>query len=239
MSVLPYNKSDSKKRQVEEMFDNISSKYDLLNHLLSLNIDKIWRKKAIKILRKGEISNLLDIATGTGDFAIEASGIKNLEITGLDLSENMLQVAQKKIIKRHLENRIKLVKGDSENLHFGKDSFDAITVAFGVRNFENLEKGLTEMNRVLKPRGICVILEFSVPKNRIVRWFYNLYFKILLPLIGRMVSKDKRAYSYLPESVQQFPSGNDFLKIMEKAGFKNTHHKILTLGIASIYTGVK
>lgn len=240
MSVVPYkDKKEGKKQQVASMFDNISKKYDLLNHLLSLGIDIIWRKKAIKMLRKDQPKFILDIATGTGDFAIEALALKPKKVIGVDISEGMLQEGRKKMKQKKLEHLIELQLGDSEKLLFQENKFDAVIVSFGVRNFENLEKGLADMYRVLKPGGKTVILEFSKPKKFPMKQGYSFYFKYILPQIGRMISKDHSAYTYLPESVKAFPDGRDFLGILEKVGFKQTQCKTLTFGISSIYTGIK
>lgn len=240
MTVLPYKEQTaSKKEQVAKMFDNISRRYDFLNHFLSLGIDKLWRKKAINYLRPYAPKQMLDVATGTGDFAVQALMINPDKVTGVDISEGMLDMGRAKLIKRNLTDKIELLKGDSENLPFVENKFDAVTVAFGVRNFENLEKGLSEIFRVLKPGAHVVILEFSRPKAFPFRQIYNLYFKAVLPRIGRLVSKDSSAYTYLPESVEAFPDGNDFVGIMKKIGFKNTACKSLTFGISSIYTGQK
>ncbi|MDN3689005.1 bifunctional demethylmenaquinone methyltransferase/2-methoxy-6-polyprenyl-1,4-benzoquinol methylase UbiE [Cyclobacterium jeungdonense] len=240
MSVVPYkDKKEGKKQQVASMFDNISKKYDLLNHLLSLGIDIIWRKKAIKMLQKDQPKLILDIATGTGDFAIEALALKPEKVIGVDISEGMLQEGRKKMKQKKLEHLIELQLGDSEKLLFQENKFDAVIVSFGVRNFENLEKGLADMYRVLKPGGKTVILEFSKPKKFPMKQGYSFYFKYILPQIGRMISKDHSAYTYLPESVKAFPDGRDFLGILEKVGFKQTQCKTLTFGISSIYTGIK
>ncbi|WP_162342619.1 bifunctional demethylmenaquinone methyltransferase/2-methoxy-6-polyprenyl-1,4-benzoquinol methylase UbiE [Cyclobacterium salsum] len=240
MSVVPYkDKKEGKKQQVASMFDNISKKYDLLNHLLSLGIDIIWRKKAIKMLQKDQPKLILDIATGTGDFAIEALVLKPEKVIGVDISEGMLQEGRKKMKQKKLEHLIELQLGDSEKLLFEENKFDAVIVSFGVRNFENLEKGLADMYRVLKPGGKTVILEFSKPKKFPMKQGYSFYFKYILPQIGRMISKDHSAYTYLPESVKAFPDGRDFLGILEKVGFKQTQCKTLTFGISSIYTGIK
>ena len=240
MVALPNKKSaQSKKVQVEEMFDNISNRYDLLNHLLSANIDKIWRRKTIKKLSGFKPKTILDIATGTGDFAVAATKIKGAKITGIDISEGMLAVGRKKIIRKGLNNIIELQKADSENLPFENDFFDAAIVGFGVRNFENLEKGLTEILRVLKPGGIFYVLEFSKPKKAPFKQFYKFYFTRILPLVGRMVSKDTNAYTYLPESVKEFPAGERFLTILADVGFTNTKCFPQTFGIASIYEGFK
>ncbi|AXE19406.1 bifunctional demethylmenaquinone methyltransferase/2-methoxy-6-polyprenyl-1,4-benzoquinol methylase UbiE [Runella rosea] len=240
MTVVPYKDKDSSKReQIAEMFDNVSPKYDFLNHLLSAGIDIYWRKRAIKLLKKENPQTILDIATGTGDFAIEALALKPKKIVGIDISEGMLSVGREKIKKLGMENVIDLRTGDSANLPLETNSFDAVIASFGVRNFENLLHGLTDMCRVMKPGGTCVILEFSKPKTFPFKQLYNFYFRYILPIVGRMVSKDSAAYTYLPESVQAFPDGNDFLKIYEQAGFKNTKCIPLTFGICSIYIGKK
>lgn len=240
MSVVPYkDKKEGKREQVAEMFDNISPKYDLLNHVLSAGIDFYWRKKAIGFLKKEEPKVILDIATGTGDFALEALSLNPEKIIGMDISEGMLAVGKEKIKKAGKDHIIDLQKGDSENLPFTDNYFDAVIVAFGVRNFENLLAGLKEMNRVMKQDGTCVIVEFSKPKGTPFRQFYNFYFKHILPAIGKLVSKDSSAYTYLPESVQAFPDGADFLNIYQQAGFTNSKCITLTFGICSIYIGKK
>lgn len=240
MAVVPYKEKESgKKEQVAEMFNNISGKYDFLNHFLSLGIDIIWRKKAIGMLKKDQPKLILDIATGTGDFAIEALALDPDKVIGVDISEGMLDVGRKKMKKKGLDDRIELQMGDSERLLFDDNKFDAVIVAFGVRNFEHLEQGLTDMCRVLKPGGKAVILEFSQPKSFPFRQLYGFYFKAILPKLGKLISKDNAAYTYLPESVEAFPDGNRFLKILEKAGFTNTRCRPLTFGISSIYTGQK
>ena len=238
--IKPYSEEEAKKGQISKMFDNIAPYYDFLNRFLTLGIDTIWRKKAINELKSIHPKKILDVATGTGDVAIEMT--KRLhpdEIIGLDISKEMLEVGKKKIAKRNLSDIIKMEVGDSENLRFENNTFDAITVAFGVRNFENLEKGIKEMNRVLKKDGKLIVLEFSRPTLFPFKQLFNFYFKYILPLIGRVTSKDKRAYSYLYESVQAFPQGDDFLKILEKNGFKSNICKRLSLGICSIYTATK
>jgi demethylmenaquinone methyltransferase/2-methoxy-6-polyprenyl-1,4-benzoquinol methylase len=240
MTVIPYkNKSLSKKRQVALMFDNISGKYDLLNHLLSFGIDRIWRKKAIELMRPYHPRSILDIATGTGDFAIQALSLDPDLIIGVDISEGMIEQGRQKINKKNLHDKIELKKGDSENLAFGDNKFDAVIVAFGVRNFERLDNGLSEMLRVLSENGKMIILEFSKPSKFPFRQIYNIYFTRILPLVGRLVSRDHSAYSYLPESVQAFPEGDDFLKILSDIGFKDTRCIPLTFGISSIYMGTK
>lgn len=240
MSVVPYkDQKGGKKQQVASMFDNISKKYDLLNHLLSLGIDIIWRKKAIRLLKNDKPNLILDIATGTGDFAIEALALKPDKVIGVDISEGMLNEGRKKMKQKKLDHLIELQLGDSEKLLFEENKFDAVIVSFGVRNFENLEKGLTDMHRVLKPGGKTVILEFSKPKKFPMKQAYSFYFRYILPQIGKIISKDQSAYTYLPESVKAFPDGRDFLDILEKVGFKKTQCKTLTFGISSIYTGIK
>lgn len=240
MQVTPYKESSgNKKQQVEQMFDNIAPKYDFLNHFLSLGIDKLWRRKAIRILSRYKYDLLLDVATGTGDFAIAASKLKPSKIVGFDLSEQMINVGKVKVQKLGLDNVIEFQKGDSEAMPFPDQQFDAITVAFGVRNFENLENGLREFVRVLKPGGVAVILEFSKPKYFPMKQLYLLYFFTILPLVGRMVSKDRSAYSYLPESVMAFPDDQKFLDILKKVGFDSYSQKRLTFGIATIYIAQK
>lgn len=240
MAVVPYKEENtSKKEQVARMFNSISHRYDFLNHFLSLGIDRGWRKKAINLLRPLKPRQLLDVATGTGDFALQALSLNPEKITGVDISEGMLQVGRKKIQDRNVADKIVLQLADSENLPFEENKFDAVTVGFGVRNFEHLERGLEEIFRVLKPGGVAVILEFSRPRKFPFKQGYNFYFKFILPKIGRIVSSDKTAYTYLPESVEAFPDGEDFLRILRDVGFKQTQCKSLTFGISSIYTGTK
>ncbi|GGF47560.1 bifunctional demethylmenaquinone methyltransferase/2-methoxy-6-polyprenyl-1,4-benzoquinol methylase UbiE [Echinicola rosea] len=240
MSVVPYkDQQEGKKAQVANMFNNISKRYDLLNHLLSLGIDITWRKKAIKMLQKDQPKVILDIATGTGDFAIEALALNPEKVIGVDISEGMLAEGKKKIKNKKLDHLIEMQMGDSEKLLFEENKFDAVIVSFGVRNFENLEKGLADMYRVLKPGGKTVIVEFSKPKKFPLKQGYNFYFKYILPQIGKLVSKDQSAYTYLPESVQAFPDGDKFLAVLDKVGFKNTKCRPLTFGISSIYIGEK
>lgn len=240
-NITPYHsQTATKKEQVADMFNNISGTYDFLNHFMSLGIDIIWRKKAIGELKSLKPQVMLDVATGTGDFAFEA--IKMLqprEIIGVDISEGMLEVAKRKISERKLAHVFSVQTGDSEGLQFDDNHFDAITVAFGVRNYENLEKGLADMFRVLKPGGKIVILEFSKPRKFPVKQGYNFYFKHITPLLGKLFSKDQRAYEYLPESVAAFPDGESFTALMEKVGFKQTKDRRLTFGISAIYTGIK
>ncbi len=239
-TVVPYKDQNSdKKAQVAQMFDNISPRYDFLNHFLSLGIDILWRKEAIKLLKYEHPKLILDVATGTADFAIEALELKPKKVIGIDISEGMLSYGREKLKKKKLDDRIELQSGDSENLHFSDNYFDAVIVSFGVRNFENLELGLKEILRVLKPGGSLVVLEFSKPRNFPFKQLYNFYFNNILPSIGQSISKDEAAYSYLPESVQAFPDGKDFLNILAKIGYIPTKCKILTLGISTIYQGKK
>lgn len=240
MAALPNKKSEiSKKRQVEEMFNDISPKYDLLNHLLSANIDKLWRKRVVHMLEKKQPEKILDIATGTADFALQASQIRNSKITGIDISEGMLEVGKEKIKKKGLSQRIELIKADSENLPFDSASFDAAIVGFGVRNFENLQKGLSEVFRVLKPGSEFYVLEFSKPSKTPVKQLYKFYFNRILPLVGGLVSKNKNAYVYLPDSVNEFPDGAKFLAILADTGFIELQSFEQTFGIATIYKASK
>jgi demethylmenaquinone methyltransferase/2-methoxy-6-polyprenyl-1,4-benzoquinol methylase len=240
-NVTPYKDQElTKKEQVAKMFNNISKTYDFLNHFLSLGIDIIWRKKAINELIKDKPQTILDVATGTGDFAFEAlEKLKPKKIIGVDISQGMLNIADKKILKRGKSDVFEVRLGDSEKLLFDNDSFDAVTVAYGVRNFENLEKGIADMLRVLKPNGKAVILEFSKPKAFPIKQLYNFYFNYVTPTVGKVFSKDASAYSYLPESVAAFPDGAKFIALMDKVGYKNTKCKPLAFGICSIYTGIK
>jgi len=238
--VTPYSGTASKKEQVATMFNNISGTYDFLNHFLSLGIDIIWRRKAIRELTAIKPRIILDVATGTGDFAFESINILHPEkIIGVDISEGMLEVAKKKINERNLAHVFTVQLGDSEGLNFEDHTFDAITVAFGVRNYQNLEKGLSDMLRVLKPGGKIVILEFSKPRIFPVKQGYHFYFKYVTPFFGKLFSKDQRAYTYLPESVAAFPDGKSFTQLMENVGYKDTKHRPLTFGISAIYTGIK
>ena len=238
--VKPYGDANqSKKQEVEQMFDNISKKYDFLNHFLSMGIDKLWRSKAVNELRPIAPQKLLDIATGTGDFAISLMQLKPNEIVGLDLSNGMLEVGRKKIKAKNLEKTIRMVQGDSENLPFEDHYFDGLTVGFGVRNFENLEKGLSEMLRVVRPEGKLVILEFSKPKKFPIKQLFSFYSKYIIPFVGKYISKDSKAYAYLPESVAAFPEGQQMVEILTKVGYKKVETKLVTGGIATIYVGTK
>jgi demethylmenaquinone methyltransferase / 2-methoxy-6-polyprenyl-1,4-benzoquinol methylase len=240
-NVVPYKDSNSsKKQQVAQMFDDIAFKYDFLNRFLSAGIDIKWRKKALKQLAALQPKTMLDVATGTADVAIMASAIlKPEKITGIDISNGMLEIGRQKVAKAGLQNIIELLNGDSETISFNDNSFDAVTVAFGVRNFQNLEKGLSEILRVLKPGGKLVVLEFSKPKLPGVKGMYNLYMKIVAPNMGKLFSKNRNAYKYLDESIQKFPEGKNFTSILNNVGFKQTHFKSLSLGICSIYCGTK
>lgn len=230
---------EGKKQQVRSMFNSIAPRYDFLNHFLSLGTDYCWRKKTIRLIGKRHPEKILDVATGTGDLAIAAAKLRPQKITGIDIAEEMLTIGRKKIARKKLEHLISLETGDSENLKFPDESFDAVMVAFGVRNFENLEKGLAEMHRVLKRGGIAAILEFSGPEKFPVRQLYHFYFRFILPVVGRFISGNRSAYTYLPESVSKFPSGDEFLQCMEKAGFNNNTRNPLTFGIATLYSGYK
>lgn len=237
-TVTPYNNTQAKKEQVAEMFNNIAFRYDFLNSLLSLGIHKGWRKKAVAVFKDKRPRYILDVATGTGDFAIEDLKAGPEKVIGVDISAGMLEVGREKIRKAGLENKIELQLVDAEGLPFADNCFDAITVGFGVRNFENLEKGLKEMQRVLKPSGDLVIIEFSKPKG-LFSYFYKFYFRYITPAIGRIFSKDHRAYSYLPESVEAFPYGEAFCNILKACGYKDPKAIKLTFGVASIYTATK
>jgi demethylmenaquinone methyltransferase/2-methoxy-6-polyprenyl-1,4-benzoquinol methylase len=240
-TVVPFKGSAlNKKQQVAAMFNDIAFRYDFMNRFLSAGIDIRWRKKAIKQLLGLAPKNLLDVATGTADVAIMASGILHPEkITGIDISDGMLAIGRKKVEKLGLQDTIQLLNGDSETINFDDDSFDAVTVAFGVRNFENLEKGLSEIKRVLKPGGRLVVLEFSQPKMALTRFFCNLYMKIVAPGMGKLISKNRNAYQYLDESIKKFPEGKIFTDILDNLGYRNSYSKPLSLGICSIYCGEK
>jgi len=238
--INPYKDSDaSKKAQVTKMFDTISEDYDGLNRVISFGIDVKWRDKVVEIVEKQQPKNILDIATGTGDLAISLTSTSAKEIVGLDISDGMLEVGRQKITSKNLEGIISMVIGDSEDLPFEDSSFDVITVAFGVRNFETLEKGLAEILRVLKPNGLFVILETSVPTNPIYKFGYNIYSKLILPVIGKLFSKDRVAYRYLSESASVFPYGEALNNILRKIGFINVVDQPQTMGVATIYTASK
>lgn len=240
-TVVPFKESKlSKKEQIAQMFDHIAFRYDLMNHLLSLGIDRGWRKKAIRQLQELQPKQVLDVATGTGDVAILTyKMLKPEKIVGIDISEGMLELGRKKIAQLGWTDRILLQNGDSETISFPDHTFDAITVAFGVRNFENLEKGLTEMYRVLKQGGRLVILEFSNPAKFPVKQIYQFYFRCITPLMGKWIARDHAAYTYLPASVQAFPQGEKMLQILRQTGYQQTTCKTLTFGICSIYCATK
>ncbi|TJZ62759.1 bifunctional demethylmenaquinone methyltransferase/2-methoxy-6-polyprenyl-1,4-benzoquinol methylase UbiE [Sphingobacterium olei] len=240
-TLKPYKSKDGgKKEQVADMFNNISKTYDLLNRVMTMGIDTIWRKKAIRSLKDIQPQLMLDVATGTGDFAIESIRILNpKKIIGVDISQGMLEVAQEKIKKKGLQTQFEVQLGDSEKLQFEDNTFDAVTVAFGVRNFENLEQGLADIYRVLKPGGKAVVLELSNPTAFPVKQLYHFYFHKLTPALGKLISKDASAYSYLPESVAKFPDGEQFAKITGKVGFKKTKVRPQTFGLCTIYEATK
>ena len=240
-SIVPFKTSElGKKEQVAKMFDGIAFRYDFMNRFLSAGIDIKWRKKAIRALTDINPKSILDVATGTADMAIMASAIlQPQKITGIDISDGMLEIGRKKVQKLGLQDTIELLNGDSETINFDDNSFDAVTVAFGVRNFEHLEKGLAEIKRVLKPGARLVVLEFSQPKRRGTKIVYNLYMKIVAPGMGKLFSKNRDAYQYLDKSIKKFPEGKIFTNILEELGYKNTYSKPLSLGICSIYCGEK
>jgi demethylmenaquinone methyltransferase / 2-methoxy-6-polyprenyl-1,4-benzoquinol methylase len=238
-TVTPYQNSDTKKQQVAQMFDNISHRYDLLNTLLSFGIHKGWRKKCVKMLASVQPKSILDVATGTGDFAIECATLFPEKITGIDISEGMMVVGRKKIANRGLSHLITLEDGNAETVTYNDDTFDAIVVGFGVRNFQNLEKGLSNMFRILKPGGQLIVLEFSYPTNPLIKALYTMYFSYITPFVGRIFSKDQRAYSYLMESVKAFPNNQNFVDVLNTVGYKNTSYRPLSLGVAAIYKGEK
>lgn len=239
MTVTPYGTGQNKKEEVRQMFDSIAGSYDFLNHALSLNIDKIWRRRLIRLLGKSRPKRILDVATGTGDLALSALKINPEAIVGVDIANGMLEVGRKKIEARGVRDIITLVEGDSENLPFVDNDFDAAMVAFGVRNFEDPLKGLKEINRVLVPGGIFCVLEFTMPLKFPVRPLYKLYFKRILPFIGKMISRDFSAYSYLPESVEAFAQRDEFIGMMKDSGFERLGYKNQSFGIAALYYGYK
>lgn len=238
MTVTPYSEDGSKREQVERMFDAISPKYDLLNRLFSLGIDQGWRRKVVRLVGAEPVEHLLDVATGTADLAIMAAP-KAERVTGIDISEGMLSHGRVKVTKRHLDKKITLQQADSTALPFADSTFDAVTVAFGVRNFEDLPRGLSEMIRVLKPNGRLFVLEFSKPQHTPMRQLFRFYFHRIMPLIGRTVSRDSEAYTYLPKSVDAFPEGIAFVQMLKDAGAKEATARPLTGGIASLYAARK
>ena len=237
--VKPYNTDKSKKEEVAQMFNNISGRYDFLNHFLSLGIDHIWRRKAVNKLREIQPKRILDLATGTGDFAIALLKLNPTQIIGMDISSGMLEVGKNKMKAKQVSHIIDMQLGDSENMPFEDGYFDAITVGFGVRNYEHLEKGLTEMLRVTRSGGKIVILEFSKPKRFPIKQAFAFYSRFIIPFFGKRISKDEKAYAYLPESVAAFPEGKAFTDILSKLGYKQVESTLVSGGIATIYTGVK
>jgi demethylmenaquinone methyltransferase/2-methoxy-6-polyprenyl-1,4-benzoquinol methylase len=238
-TVKPYNTDKSKKEEVAQMFNNISARYDFLNHFLSLGIDHIWRRKAVNKLREIQPKRILDLATGTGDFAIALLKLNPTQIIGMDISSGMLDVGKNKMKAKNVSHIIDMQLGDSENMPFEDGYFDAVTVGFGVRNYENLEKGLTEMLRVTRSGGKIVILEFSKPKRFPVKQAFGFYSRFIIPFFGKRISKDEKAYAYLPESVAAFPEGKAFTDILSKLGYKQVDATLVSGGIATIYSGIK
>ncbi len=234
--LTPYNTTESKKEQVATMFNNVAGTYDFLNHFFSLGIDKLWRRKLVKLIGISKPKLILDVATGTADLAIAEAALKPDKIIGIDISEKMLAVGKEKIKNYPM---IELQLADSENLPFNEATFDIVSASFGVRNFENVTVGLSEMKRVLKPNGKVFILEFSKPKNWFIQKIYYFYFCNVLPFVGKLISKDARAYTYLPESVKIFPDGKKFVELLQYVGFKNIECKPLTFGISTIYIATK
>ena len=237
--VTPYNNSDSKKDQVALMFNNIAYRYDFLNTLLSLGIHKGWRKKCIKLLAAKNPKQLLDVATGTADFAINSMGLNPTSIIGIDISEGMMKFGREKIEKLNLQNTITLQYGDAETCDLPSNSMDAVTVGFGVRNFQNLEKGLENMLRILKPGGQLCVLEFSTPRKFPMKQFYKFHFKYITPTLGKLFSKDASAYTYLPESIKVFPDNERFVEILEKTGYVKSSFQPVSFGLAAIYLAEK
>ena len=239
-TIKPYNESKNKTKQVEEMFDNIAPTYDHLNHLLSFDTDKFWRRKAIRMLKPFQPQQIMDVATGTGDFAIQAYQIlRPKRLLGIDISEGMMNIGREKVKQAHLSEYISFMKEDCMSLSFPDNQFDAITVAFGIRNFEDLDKGLREMYRVLVPEGHLVILELSYPEKFIIKQLYDIYAGLIIPTIGKMLSKDHMAYTYLPQTIKAFPQGEVMKNILHKAGFRKAIFKRLTFGACTLYFATK
>lgn len=234
--IKPYSSEGEKARQVEEMFDSIAPAYDFMNRAMTLGTDRWWRRVAVKMVGKSQPRRILDVATGTGDFAIGLyNKIHPQQVVGIDLSQGMLDVARRKVVKHGLQDAITLQQGDCLELPFNDGDFDAVTVAFGVRNFEHLLQGYEQMHRVLAPGGVLCVVELSTPRNRVVRWFYDLYTLHIIPWFGALKSHDKSAYRYLPQSIAAVPQGDDMLAIMREAGFKGCKVRRMTLGTCSIY----
>ncbi|WP_321332940.1 bifunctional demethylmenaquinone methyltransferase/2-methoxy-6-polyprenyl-1,4-benzoquinol methylase UbiE [uncultured Bacteroides sp.] len=239
-NIKPYENDGQKSPQVEQMFNNIARKYDLLNHALSMGIDKSWRRKAIKWLKPFAPQHIMDVATGTGDFAIlSCRKLQPKELIGTDISEGMMNVGREKVKKEGLSGKISFAREDCTSLSFAADRFDAITVAFGIRNFEDLDKGLAEMHRVLKKNGHLVILELTTPEGFPMKQLFAVYSKVVIPALGKLLSKDKGAYTYLPRSIQAFPQGEVMKKVITKAGFTDVSFQRLTFGICTLYTATK
>lgn len=240
MGNIPQPHIENKRAKVESMFDSIAWRYDFLNHFLSFGIDHLWRRRAIRIISESyKNPHILDVATGTGDLAIAAMRLNPSKIDGIDISQKMMEIGKDKIDRKGFNCKIVLTPGDSENIPFGDTVFDVAMVAFGVRNFSDPLKGLSEMNRVIRDKGMILVLEFSKPSGFLFRSVYNFYFRKILPFFGKLFSKDKAAYSYLPDSVKKFPDNEEFLKLLTLAGFSDLRQKKMTGGVASIYTGVK
>ena len=238
--IMPYGKKESKTEQVREMFDSIAPVYDFMNRAMTFGIDRLWRRKAVRMLSRRNVQSLLDVATGTGDFAmLLCRRLKPKRLVGIDLSENMLSIAQQKARRAGFDGVIEYAKGDCLALQFGDGEFDAVTVAYGVRNFEHLEQGYAEMHRVLRQGGTLCVIELSTPRNPLILALYKFYTRRLIPLLGRSISKDARAYSYLPESIAAVPQGDDMLDIMRRAGFRNCAFHAMTFGTCTIYIGEK
>jgi demethylmenaquinone methyltransferase / 2-methoxy-6-polyprenyl-1,4-benzoquinol methylase len=239
-NIKPFSNEGAKKSQVSDMFDSIAPRYDFMNRFLSAGIDTIWRRKAIRLFKKEKPGLLLDVATGTGDMAITACRmLPTVKIVGIDISEGMLQIGRKKIQTKALTSRIELYSGDGETINFDSDTFDGVMVAFGVRNFENLEKGLQEILRVMKPGAQLVVLEFSKPQVPVIKQLYNLYMGVVAPQMAKLFNQNKQAYQYLNESAKAFPDRRQFIDILNKTGFSNPYYKTLTLGICCIYSARK
>jgi demethylmenaquinone methyltransferase / 2-methoxy-6-polyprenyl-1,4-benzoquinol methylase len=240
MENQPENLKTEKRAVVESMFDSIAWRYDFLNHFLSFSIDRLWRKRAIRVIsRSHKNPAIIDVATGTGDLAIAAMKLNPSKITGIDISKNMLEIGREKIKNKGLSSKIEMIQADSENIPFDDNVYDVAMVAFGVRNFSDPLKGLSEMRRVIRNNGMIMVLEFSKPSGFPFRTVYNFYFRNILPFFGKLFSKDKAAYEYLPDSVMKFPDNEAFLNLLSKAGFSGVRQIKLTGGVASIYTGIK